>query len=85
VTGPAACVQVLALGHAQAAALIHHGHMRLAPAGPARSDCPWLVVDEDVLPFQLEQLRSWGWQEVIRLRRPTDDNETLVIFAPGTS
>lgn len=84
-TGPAPCVQALGLGNAQAAALLYHGRMRLELAGPVRSDCPWLIVDEDVLPFQVEQLRNWGWREQIRLRRPTDDNETLVIFAPGTS
>lgn len=83
VTGPVPCVQALGLGHAQAAALLHHGRMQLQPAGPASGDCPWLIADEPAVAAQLERLRSWGWQEVERLRRPTDDNETLVIFAAG--
>ena len=57
--------------------------MRLIPAGPVRDDCPWLVTDSERLPIRLEGLNRDGWQEVTRLRRPTDDNETLVIFAPG--
>lgn len=85
VTGPAPCVQALALGHAQLAALLHHGRVQLQPAGPVRGDCPWLILDEAMLAQHAEALRQWGWQEVRRLRRPTDDNETLVIFAPGKS
>ena len=85
VTGTASCVQTLSLGNAQLAALLYHGQMPLQTAGQVRTDCPWLIVDEDMLPYHAEQLRQWGWQEHRRLRRPTDDNETLVIFAPGKS
>lgn len=80
VTGPARCVQALGLGNAQAAALAHHGPMHLRQAGPSSPDCPWLVIDSQALPAQAERLRGWGWQEVTRLRRPTDNDETLVIF-----
>jgi hypothetical protein len=43
-------------------------------------DCPWLVIDSDQLPSHAERLRGWGWHEVTRILRPTDNNETLVIF-----
>ncbi len=82
-THGARCIQVTGLNNPQAAGLIHHGQMRLIPAGPVRDDCPWLVTDSEQLPIRLEGLNRDGWQEVTRLRRPTDDNETLVIFAPG--
>jgi len=84
VTSPAACMQVLGLSNAQATALIHHGRMQLRTAGAVRTDCPWLIADSDALTGLTERLRSSGWQQVTRLRRPTDNNETLVIFAAGT-
>ena len=80
VTGPSACVQTIGLGNAQVAALRHHGKMQLRQAAAASADCPWLLIDSDALPSHAERLRSWGWQEVTRMRRPTDNNETLVIF-----
>ena len=82
VTGPAACVQVTDLTHAQTAALIFHGQMKVRPAGTAQPDCPWLIIDSDQLPLQADRLRAWGWHEVTRILRPTDNNETLVIFEP---
>ncbi len=82
ITGPARCVQALGLGNAQAAALAHHGSLHLRQAGPAVPDCPWLVIDSQAVATHAERLRGWGWQEVTRLRRPTDNDETLVIFEP---
>ncbi len=82
ITGPARCVQALALSHAQTAALAHHGPLNLRQAGPAAPDCPWLLIDSRALATHSERLHGWGWQEVTRLRRPTDNNETLVIFEP---
>ena len=82
ITGPARCVQALGLGNAQAAALAHHGPLHLRQAGPAAADCPWLVIDSRAVGTHAERLRGWGWQEVTRLRRPTDNDETLVIFEP---
>ncbi|MFM7025004.1 MAG: hypothetical protein ACKOWC_02945 [Limnohabitans sp.] len=83
VIGPATCVQATGLSNAQVAALMYHGKMPLRPADLPSADCPWLIADSEALPALAERLRHWGWQEVRRLRRPTDDNETLVIFAPG--
>lgn len=82
ITGTARCVQALGLGNAQAAALAHHGPLHLRQAGPAAADCPWLVIDSRAVGTHAERLRGWGWQEVTRLRRPTDNDETLVIFEP---
>ena len=84
VTGPAACVQATGLDNAQVTALMFHGKMRLQQAGPAREDCPWLVTDSDAIPALGPQLKAWGWHEKVQLLRPTDNNETLVIFEAGT-
>lgn len=83
ITGPQACVQALGLGNAQAAALLFHGQMRLEPAGPANEHCPWLIMDSHQVQAHAQSLRNWQWQEMTRLRRPTDDDETLVIFHIG--
>ncbi len=85
VTGPSPCVQGLALGNAQVAALMFQGKMNLRLAGPADPHCPWLMLDSTQMATHADQLRAWGWQEITRLRRPTDNNETLVIFAPRKS
>lgn len=82
ITGPAACVQVLGLSHAQVAALMFHGKMRLRQAGTADVSCPWLILDSSQQASQAERVRSWGWQEVTRHRRLSDNNEALVIFKP---
>jgi len=83
VTGSSSCVQAIGLGNAQVAALLYHGQMQLRTAGPVQADCPWLVIDTRALPAHADRLRSWGWQEVTRLRRPTDNDETLAIFESG--
>ena len=80
VIGRGQCVQVLDLTLAQSTALIYHGKMKVRPAAAAAPDCPWLVIDSDQLPSHAERLRGWGWHEVTRILRPTDNNETLVIF-----
>ena len=81
VTGPSACVQVLGLGNAQVAALMYHGDMRLQQPDRNGADCPWLIINSQQLDLHAGLLKNQGWSEVVQLRRPTDDNETLVIFA----
>ena len=83
VTGQEACAQVLGLGNAQATALLFHGRLQLQPVGAEPAQCPWLIVDSHALASAPERLHGMDWQEVARLRRPTDNDETLVIFAPG--
>jgi hypothetical protein len=80
----ASCVQSIGLTHAQNAALMVHAGLRLRPAGPPSADCNWLVTDTDGLDGLSPQLERWGWREDTRLRRPTDNNETLVIYRPAT-
>ncbi|MFT3779688.1 MAG: hypothetical protein QM772_15690 [Ottowia sp.] len=77
--GDAPCVEVHGLGTPQVAAVRFHGGWTPAPArGPAR--CPWLLVDVDAqasLPAAVD-LRQW--RAAGQVRRPTDSNETLLVF-----
>ena len=77
--GDAPCVEVHGLGTPQVAAVRFHGGWQPTPArGPAR--CPWLLVDIDAqasLPATVD-LRQWRASG--QVRRPTDNNETLLVF-----
>ena len=77
--GDAPCVQVHGLGTAQWVGVRFHGGWQPQPAqGPTR--CPWLLVDVDAqgsLPAAVN-LNDWALQA--RVRRPTDDNESLLVF-----
>ena len=79
----ARCVQRVGLTNAQNAALMVHAGLHLRMAGQPSADCNWLVTDTDGLEALRAPLAQWGWQEDRRFRRPTDNNETLVIFRPA--
>ena len=79
----ARCVHSIGLTNAQNAALMVHAGLRLRAAARPSADCNWLVTDTDGLDALRPQLAQWGWQEDRRFRRPTDNNETLVIFRPA--
>ncbi|MBM3386243.1 MAG: hypothetical protein FJY36_01035 [Betaproteobacteria bacterium] len=79
----ASCVQSIGLSNAQNAALMVHAQLRLRAADRPSADCNWLLTDTDSLEAVRASLTRWGWQEDTRLRRPTDNNETLVIFRPA--
>lgn len=83
ITGQGGCVQALGLDGAQTAAVAYHGQLRIRAAGPASPDCPWLLIDSQALAAHQARLQDWGWQEQTRLRRPTDKDETLLVFAPA--
>ena len=77
---PTRCVQSLSLTNAQNAALLYHGQWQIRPAGPVSNDCSWLIASTRELTNNHERLQQWGWEEVVRYRRPSDNKETLVIF-----
>jgi 4-amino-4-deoxy-L-arabinose transferase-like glycosyltransferase len=80
ITGSGVCVQTSGLTIAQASALRYHGHMQLQEATSANASCPWLLIGSDAPSTVRERVRQEDWQEVTRIRRPTDNNETLVIL-----
>ena len=90
--GPTSCVQVHGLTQGQLAAFSYHGHLQLAPLMPASGKtlpaaqprCDWLIVDSDALPaLQGHDLMS-DWTRVQTVRRPSDDNEDVVLWRRTT-
>lgn len=73
------CVARLGLGRAQVAALQHHGALEVvAPA--ERSACRWIVGDAHAPARAAARWPGEGWQEVARIRRPTERNDQLVVL-----
>ena len=81
VIGEARCVQVAAMAPGQKVALRFHGGLQLRPFSEPTPECPWLIGDDSgELDQQRPALAAKGWREVRRILRPTDDDETLVLF-----
>lgn len=82
-TGPTTCLQYAGLSKAQGAAFLYHGRVQLQAASHPTPACNWLIADSGQLPRLADQLQQLGWTESARVRRPTDNNETLVLFKPA--
>ena len=79
IVGEAPCVQVYGLSAPQVVGVRFHGGWRTEPVDGG-AQCPWLLVDVDMqaeLPAVIDQA---AWQLIDRVRRPTDDNETLLVM-----
>jgi 4-amino-4-deoxy-L-arabinose transferase-like glycosyltransferase len=76
--GKQPCVQVHELSSAQATAFTYHGAMNLQLL-TSPSKCPWLIVDADA-EQSLSGLNMSPWQFVTKVRRPTDDNEDVLLY-----
>ncbi|MDO5692086.1 MAG: hypothetical protein Q4G70_06360 [Pseudomonadota bacterium] len=77
--GDAPCVEVHGLGPPQVAAVRIHGGWQPMPArGPV--SCPWLLVDVDAQASLPATVNIHHWRLEERVRRPTDDNESLMVF-----
>ena len=78
------CLQAQGLSRGQIAAFQFHGKFTLYPAG-LQARCPWLVVDTDAVATlpQAVDLRQWALQATVR--RPSDDNEDILLFRRVTS
>ena len=81
-TGEASCLQYAGLSNAQVAALLYHGHVQLRKVDRPSADCPWLLVDSEQVDALSDTLKALGWAQAQRVLRPTDNNETLVLFKP---
>jgi 4-amino-4-deoxy-L-arabinose transferase-like glycosyltransferase len=91
--GKQPCVQIYGLSPGQAAAFSYHGAMKLQllkPEKPSSSaaginpttpeeSCPWLVVDADA-EKSLASINMTPWRFVTKVRRPTDDNEDVLLY-----
>jgi hypothetical protein len=87
--GPVPCVQVHGLTQGQLAAFQYHGQLTLEPLVPtgapstasaSGSQCPWLIVDSDAVPGLTGGPHLSGWARVQTVRRPSDDNEDVVLW-----
>jgi hypothetical protein len=84
ITGPATCLQYAGISKAQGTALKHHAQVRLMPIQTPQADCPWLIVDKVNASLLSEKIKRLGWEEATAIKRPTDKNETLLIFRSVT-
>jgi 4-amino-4-deoxy-L-arabinose transferase-like glycosyltransferase len=80
VTGPTRCLQYAGIGKAQGAALMYHAQVNLVPMQKPHSGCAWLVIDNANRSLLSAKIQALGWVEAVALKRPTDRDETLVIF-----
>jgi len=76
--GTQTCVKVFGLSPGQATAFSYHGSMQLEPM-QAASPCPWLIVDADA-EQSLSIINMSAWRFVTKMRRPSDDNEDVLLY-----
>jgi 4-amino-4-deoxy-L-arabinose transferase-like glycosyltransferase len=76
--GKQSCVQIVGLSPGQAAAFAYHGSMNLQLL-TSDEKCTWLIVDADV-ESSLSTLNMAPWRFVTKVRRPTDDNEDVLLY-----
>lgn len=84
VTGSSNCLQYAGISKAQGAALTYHAHARLMPMQAPQADCPWLIVDKVNRSLLSAKIQSLGWVEEAAIKRPTDKDETLLVYRPAT-
>jgi hypothetical protein len=84
------CVQIYGLSPGQAAAFKYHGPLDLQLLRPERvstaeslpvveKKCPWLIVDADA-EKSLSSINMTPWRFVTKVRRPSDDNEDVLLY-----
>jgi len=85
--GSTDCVQYYGLTKAQGAAFQFHGNLKLIPiatrAQKTSSDasaCAWLIVDTQALALFNKEVDASAWTQHATVRRPSDNNEDLVLF-----
>jgi 4-amino-4-deoxy-L-arabinose transferase-like glycosyltransferase len=80
-TGIEKCVNIYGLSPGQAAAFAYHGPLKTQLLKPERQEnlCPWLIVDADV-EKNLANIDMSAWEFVIKVRRPSDDNEDVLLY-----
>jgi hypothetical protein len=95
--GDVQCVHYYGLTRAQGAAFEYHGKLKLLPmptassansssAAPSsnNSDCEWLIVDTQAINTLGKDLPMSMWQYQTTVRRPSDNNEDIVLYKKQT-
>jgi len=85
--GATDCVHYFGLTKAQGAAFQFHGQLKLIPiatradkASTDASHCAWLVVDTQALALFHKEVDASAWTQHATVRRPSDNNEDIVLF-----
>jgi len=85
--GATDCVQYYGLTKAQGAAFEFHGGLKLhavaTPSEKSSADskqCAWLIVDTQALTSFSQEVDASMWTQHATVRRPTDNNEDIVLF-----
>lgn len=73
------CVEVYGLSRGQIAAFRYHGGLTLRPAA-LRAQCPWLLVDADTVSTLHKSVDRRQWVQEATFRRPSDNNEDVLLF-----
>jgi 4-amino-4-deoxy-L-arabinose transferase-like glycosyltransferase len=76
--GKQTCVKVYGLNPGQATAFAYHGSMQLQLL-QSTAPCPWLIVDADA-EQSLSSINMSAWRFVTKMRRPSDDNEDVLLY-----
>ena len=85
--GDVQCVHYYGLTRAQGAAFEYHGKLKLLPAPTIASgfttknpECDWLIVDTQAINTLGKDLPNSMWQYQATVRRPSDNNEDIVLY-----
>jgi hypothetical protein len=85
--GATDCVHYYRLTKAQGAAFQFHGNLKLIPVATRTdknqteaSPCPWLIVDTQALTSFTQEVDASAWTQHATVRRPSDNNEDIVLF-----
>jgi hypothetical protein len=81
--GPQSCVHAYGLTPGQIAAFAFHGNVQLR-ALQGRPTCPWLIVDADAAAKITREVDLSNWQLRNTIRRPSDDNENVLLYERAT-
>ena len=85
--GATDCVHYFGLTKAQGAAFQFHGNLKLLPVltraestASNASQCAWLIVDTQALAAFTQEVDAGAWTQHATVRRPSDNNEDIVLF-----
>lgn len=86
-TGPSKCVNYYGLTRAQGAAFEFHGQMKLVPltatslnTSSSQTQCDWFIVDPQAAQNLNKDIDMTQWQFQATVRRPSDNNEDIVLY-----
>jgi len=80
IIGHPACVETMGLSTPQLVGTRFHGGWPTRVLDSGAPQCPWLLVDVDARAAFNATPHAGDWELVQSVRRPTDDNDTLLVY-----